>query len=139
MFKYAIATGRAERNPAADLTGALEQPKIKHFSSITNPDQIGDLLRALHGYQGSVVTQAALKLAPLVFVRPGELRHAKWAEMDLDAGEWRYEVSKTRHPISSRCPLKRWRSYESCIRSLGAASTFSPANAQPAGPCQRTR
>lgn len=96
VFKYAIATGRAERNPAADLTGALEQPQTKHFSSVTNPDEIGDLLRALHGYNGSVVTQAALKLAPLVFVRPGELRHAKWADIDLDAGEWRYEVSKTK-------------------------------------------
>ncbi|WBX92809.1 tyrosine-type recombinase/integrase [Pseudoxanthomonas mexicana] len=96
VFKYAIATGRGERNPAADLTGALERLQVRHFPSVTKPEQIGALLRALHSYQGSVVTQAALKLAPLVFVRPGELRHAKWEDIDLDAAEWRYMVTKTK-------------------------------------------
>lgn len=98
VFRYAVATGRAERNPAQDLAGALEQPKTKHFASMTEPSQIGALLRALWGYQGSLVTQAALKLAPMLFVRPGELRHAKWADIDLDAGEWRYVTSKTNTP-----------------------------------------
>lgn len=98
VFRYAIATGRAERNPAEDLAGALEQPKTTHFASLTDPEQIGELLRALHSYRGSMVTQAALKLAPLVFVRPGELRAAKWADIDLDAGEWRYVTSKTKTP-----------------------------------------
>lgn len=98
VFRYAIATGRAERNPAEDLAGALEQPKTKHFASLTDPEQIGELLRALHSYRGSMVTQAALRLAPLVFVRPGELRAAKWADIDLDAGEWRYVTSKTKTP-----------------------------------------
>jgi len=98
VFRYAIATGRAERNPAEDLAGALEQPKTTHFASLTDPEQIGELLRALHSYRGSIVTQAALKLAPLVFVRPGELRAAKWADIDLDAGEWRYVTSKTKTP-----------------------------------------
>jgi len=98
VFRYAIATGRAERNPAEDLAGALEQPKTKHFASLTDPEQIGELLRALHSYRGSMVTQAALRLAPLVFVRPGELRAAKWADVDLDAGEWRYVTSKTKTP-----------------------------------------
>jgi len=96
VFKYAVATGRGERNPAADLTGALERLQVRHFPSVTKPEQIGALLRALHSYQGSVVTQAALKLAPLVFVRPGELRHAKWEDIDLDAAEWRYMVTKTK-------------------------------------------
>lgn len=96
IFRYAIATGRGERNPAADLTGALEQLQVTHFPSVTEPDQIGALLRALHAYQGTVVTKAALKLAPLVFVRPGELRHARWDDIDLDAGEWRYMVTKTK-------------------------------------------
>lgn len=96
VFKYAIATGRGERNPAADLTGALERLQVRHFPSVTKPEQIGALLRASHSYQGSVVTQAALKLAPLVFVRPGELRHAKWEDIDLDAAEWRYMVTKTK-------------------------------------------
>lgn len=98
VFRYALATGRAERNPAQDLAGALEQPKTKHFASMTEPSQIGALLRALWGYQGSLVTQAALKLAPMLFVRPGELRHAKWADVDLDAAEWRYVTSKTNTP-----------------------------------------
>ena len=98
VFRYALATGRAERNPAEDLAGALEQPRTKHFASLTDPEQIGELLRALHSYQGSPVTQAALRLAPLLFVRPGELRAAKWADIDLDAGEWRYVTSKTKTP-----------------------------------------
>lgn len=98
VFRYAIATGRAKSNPAADLIGALEQPQTRHFASMTDPDRIGALLRALHSYQGSAVTIAALRLAPLVFVRPGELRQARWADIDLDAGEWRYVASKTGTP-----------------------------------------
>lgn len=98
VFRYAIATGRAEANPADSLAGALEQPQTKHFSSITDPEQIGDLLRALWAYQGAAVTQAALKLAPMLFVRPGELRQAKWADIDLRAAEWRYTTSKTKTP-----------------------------------------
>ena len=74
----------------------MERLQVRHFPSVTKPEQIGALLRALHSYQGSVVTQAALKLAPLVFVRPGELRHAKWEDIDLDAAEWRYMVTKTK-------------------------------------------
>ncbi|MEG3156836.1 tyrosine-type recombinase/integrase [Lysobacter zhanggongensis] len=95
VFRYAIATGRAERNPAADLAGALETPKGEHFASVTEPSQIGPLLRSLYGYDGSPMVAAALKLAPLVFVRPGELRHARWADIDLEAAEWRYVASKT--------------------------------------------
>jgi len=98
VFRYAVATGRAESNPADDLAGALEQPKTKHFASLTDPALIAPLLRAIHSYKGSMVTQAALKLAPLLFVRPGELRSAKWAEIDLAAGEWRYVTSKTKTP-----------------------------------------
>ena len=82
-------------NPATDLTGALQQPQTRHFASITDPDKIGSLLRALYSYTGSPVTQAALRLAPLVFVRPGELRKAQWADIDLVAREWRFTASKT--------------------------------------------
>ncbi|MEL1263081.1 tyrosine-type recombinase/integrase [Pseudoxanthomonas putridarboris] len=96
VFRYAIATGRAQRNPADDLAGALEQPQTKHFASLTEPERIGELLRALWAYQGSPVTRAALKLAPMLFVRPGELRQAKWADIDLGTGEWRYVTSKTK-------------------------------------------
>ena len=98
VFRYAIATGRAERNPAADLLGALPQPDKTHFASLTEPADVAPLLRALWGYQGSPVVNAALKLAPLFFVRPGELRRARWADIDLDAAEWRYTASKTGTP-----------------------------------------
>ena len=98
VFRYAIATGRAERNPAADLTGALEQPKTTHLAALTEPAKIGELLRAIDAYQGSPVTTAALKLAPLFFVRPGELRSARWADIDLEGAEWRYTASKTKTP-----------------------------------------
>ena len=98
VFRYAIATGRAERNPAADLTGALEQPKTTHLAALTEPAKIGKLLRAIETYQGSPVTIAALKLAPLFFVRPGELRSARWADIDLEGAEWRYTASKTKTP-----------------------------------------
>lgn len=98
VFRYAIATGRAKRNPAADLLGALYQPQGTHFASLTEPADVAPLLRALHGYQGTPVVNAALKLAPLFFVRPGELRRARWADIDLDAAEWRYTASKTGTP-----------------------------------------
>ncbi len=94
-FRYAIATGRAERDPAADLRGALPPVKTEHFAAITDPERVGDLLRAIHGYQGTFIVSCALRLAPLVFVRPGELRKAEWGDVDLDGAEWRYTVSKT--------------------------------------------
>ena len=98
VFRYAIATGRAQVNPAADLVGALEQPQVKHFASVTDPKKIGDLLLAMYSYRGSPVTVAALKLAPMCFVRPGELRKARWADIDLKAPEWRFIASKTGTP-----------------------------------------
>lgn len=83
MFRYAIATSRAERNPAANLKGALAPVTQKHHASITDPTEIGKLLRAIEDYRGIFVTRCALRLAPLFFVRPGELRHAEWSEFDL--------------------------------------------------------
>lgn len=98
VFRYAIATGRAERNPAADLVGALERPQSRHFASVTDPQLMGPLLRMVYAYEGTPVVNAALKLAPLVFVRPGELRAARWADIDLEAAEWRFTTSKTGTP-----------------------------------------
>ncbi|MBB6600334.1 integrase arm-type DNA-binding domain-containing protein [Luteimonas sp. MC1825] len=95
VFRYAIATGRAKSNPADSLVGALEQPQTKHFASVTEPEKIAELLRALYAYRGAVVTQAALRLAPMLFVRPGELRRATWADINLDTAEWRFIASKT--------------------------------------------
>jgi len=89
VFRYAIATGRAERDPSGDLRGALTPVKVKHHASITDPKLIGGLLRAIKGFSGSYITKCALQLAPLVFVRPGELRHAEWSEIDFDKAEWR--------------------------------------------------
>ena len=96
VFRYAIATGRAERDPAADLRGALAPVQTKHFAAVTDPDGVGQLLRAIEGHRGGLIVRSALRLAPLVFVRPGELRRARWADIDLDTGEWRFTVSKTR-------------------------------------------
>lgn len=95
IFRYAIATGRAERDLSRDLRGALPPVKGDHFAAITDPKKVGQLLRALDGYQGSLIVQCALRLAPLVFVRPGELRSARWADIDFDTAEWRYTVTKT--------------------------------------------
>lgn len=98
VFRYAIATGRATSNPADSLVGALEQPQTRHFASMTDPAQISDLLRAMYSYQGSPVTSAALKLGPILFVRPGELRKARWEDVDLEKAEWRFLASKTGTP-----------------------------------------
>jgi len=94
VMRYAIATGRAERNPVADLKGALPAVKQTHHAAIVEPGAIGALLRSIDGYQGSFVTKCALRLAPLLFVRPGELRQAEWAEFDLDAGLWNLPAEK---------------------------------------------
>lgn len=96
VFRYAVATGRAERDPSQDLKGALPPVQHTHFASLTDPTEVARLLRAIDDYNGGLVVRSALKLAPMVFVRPGELRHAQWQDIDLDAGEWRYMVSKTK-------------------------------------------
>lgn len=105
VFRYAVATGRAERDPTFDLRGALPPVRGKHFASITDPRAIGGLLRAIDGYKGSFVTQCALRLAPLVFVRPGELRRAEWAEFDLEGAEWRIPSAKMKMRALHVVPL----------------------------------
>lgn len=96
VFRYAIATGRAERDISADLRGALPPVRTKHMASVTDPALVGPLLRALDGYQGTLTVRCALRLAPLLFVRPGELRTAQWADIDFGKAEWRYLVTKTK-------------------------------------------
>jgi integrase len=100
IFRYAVATGRAPRDPTGDLRGALSTVKGTHLASITEPTAVGGLLRACDAYQGSFVTKCALRLAPLVFVRPGELRNAEWTEIDLERAEWNIpaERMKMREP-----------------------------------------
>jgi integrase len=107
VFRYAIATGRAERDPSTDLRGALTAPKAKHRSAIVDPTAIGALLRAIEGFDGQPTTKAALRLAPLVFVRPGELRRAEWAEIDFAASEWRISAAKMKMRRIHRVPLSR--------------------------------
>lgn len=96
VFCYAIATGRATSDPSRDLRGALTPMKGEHFAAITDPKRVPDLLRSLDAYEGTLTVKCALRLAPLVFVRPGELRNAQWADIDLEAAEWRFTVSKTK-------------------------------------------
>jgi integrase len=105
IFRYAIATGKAERDIAADLKGALAPVKKKHHASITDPIKVGELLRAIDGYSGQYSTACALKLAPLVFVRPGELRNAEWSEFDLDNAEWRIPAEKMKMKAPHIVPL----------------------------------
>lgn len=94
IFRYGIATGRAQVDLSTVLKGALTPVVETHHASITDPKQVGALLRAIEDYQGSFLTRYALSLAPLLFVRPGELRHAEWKEIDFDAAEWRIPAIK---------------------------------------------
>jgi integrase len=107
VFRYAVATGRAERDPSQDLRGALQPSKTVHRAALTDPMAIGGLLRAIDSYHGSIVTRCALQLAPLVFVRPGELRHAEWSEIDFKAREWRIPAVKMKGREMHIVPLSR--------------------------------
>lgn len=98
ICRYAVVTGRALSDPCRDLRGALTPKVVRHFAAVTDPKAMPDLLRAINGYQGGLVVRSALRLAPLLFVRPGELRSARWADIDLEAGEWRFTASKTGQP-----------------------------------------
>lgn len=105
IFRYAIATGRAKHDPTADLRGALAPVVSKSRAAITDPMKVGDLLRAIDGYTGGLVAKSALRLAPLVFVRPGELRQAEWSEFDLDNALWRIPASKMKMRNEHIVPL----------------------------------
>lgn len=105
VFRYAVATGRAERDPTGDLRGALPPPKEKHHASILEPKRVAELLRAIDSYQGFFATKCALRLAPLVFVRPGELRKAQWPEIDFDKAEWRIPAERMKMREQHIVPL----------------------------------
>ena len=107
VLRYAIATGRAQRDPTADLRGALAPIKVTNRAAVTDPREVAQLLRALDGYKGHPIVEAALKLAPLVFVRPGELRAAEWAEINLEAGEWRIAAHRTKMRRPHLVPLAK--------------------------------
>ncbi|HOE42034.1 MAG TPA: integrase arm-type DNA-binding domain-containing protein [Rhodoferax sp.] len=105
VFRYAVATGSAERDPTPDLKGALTKHAPKNYAAITDPNQAGELMRSIFNYAGHPNVIAALKLSPLVFVRPGELRGAEWAEIDLDAAQWVIPASKMKMKVDHIVPL----------------------------------
>lgn len=108
IFRFAIATGRLASDPTRDLKGALKPiPETKHLAAITNPDDVAQLLRAIDGYHGSEVVRCALKLAPLLFVRPGELRQAEWTEIDFEKGEWHVPAERMKQRNPHLVPLCR--------------------------------
>lgn len=107
VFCYAVATARIKSDPTRDLRGALTPPKVTHYGAITDPAGVGELLRAIDGYEGQGLTRFALQLAPHVFVRPGELRRAEWSEFDFDAGIWTIPAEKTKMRKVHHVPLSR--------------------------------
>lgn len=107
VFRYAVATARLRSDPTRDLRGALTAPKVTHYGAITDAAKVGDLLRAIDGYEGSGITKFALQLAPHVFVRPGEIRHAEWADIDLDQALWVIPAGKTKMRKAHHVPLSR--------------------------------
>lgn len=107
VFRYGIATGRAERDPSFDIRDALTAPKVTHRAAILDPAELGKLLRAIDAYGGLSSTVLALKLAPHVFVRPGELRHAEWGEFDLKKAVWKLPEHKTKMGRAHNIPLSR--------------------------------
>jgi integrase len=107
VFRYGISTGRCGRDVAADLRDALTEEREQHRPAITDPKKAGELLRAIDGYAGSWAGRCALRLAPLVFVRPGELRHAEWSEIDFDKAEWNIPAGKMKMRVAHLVPLSR--------------------------------
>ena len=105
VFRYAIASGRADRDPSADLRSALAPVEVTHHAAVTDPKKAAGLLRVLDGYDGTIIVKSALRLAPLVFVRPGELRKAEWTEIDLEAAQWTLPAWRMKMRASLTVPL----------------------------------
>lgn len=102
VFRYAVATGKATTNPARDLKDALKRPDTKHFPAIIDPKRLGELLRACDNYAATPVVRAALKLAPMLLLRPGELRFAEWSEIDLDAAMWTVPARRMKRELRAK-------------------------------------
>lgn len=105
IFRYAIAIGKCERDPSADLRGAIPPARVKHRAAILEPNKLAELLKVIEGYEGYFITKCALQLAPLLFVRPGELRKAEWSEINLDAAEWSIPAEKMKMRQAHLVPL----------------------------------
>jgi integrase len=107
VFRFGVATGRADRDPTRDLLGALAPVTHRHFASISEPVAVGELLRSIQSYRGAFVTRCALRLAPLLFVRPGELRQAEWCEFDFAKSQWRIPAHRMKMRAKHIVPLAR--------------------------------
>jgi integrase len=107
VFRYAIATSRAERDPSGDLRGALARPPVQHRAALLTEDALAEFLRAARAYEGKGITAFALKLAPLVFLRPGELRHGEWKEINFTKAEWRIPAARMKAREEHIVPLAR--------------------------------
>ena len=107
VFRYAVATARLKSDPTRDLRGALLTPTVTHYGAVTDASRVGELLRSIDGYEGQGMTKWALQLAPHVFVRPGELRHARWDEFDLEAALWTIPAEKMKMRKPHHVPLSR--------------------------------
>ncbi|MBB2931272.1 tyrosine-type recombinase/integrase [Paraburkholderia silvatlantica] len=107
IFRYAVVTGRADRNPTTDLREALKPAPKQHYASIKDPKEVGALVRAIRDYQGAFETKCALLIGMLTFVRPGELRKAEWTEFDLDQGEWRIPAARMKMKEQHLVPLSK--------------------------------
>ena len=127
IFRYAVVTGRAERDVAADLRGALQTVETQHYAALTDPEGLGALLRAIQGHKGQPATRAALELAPILFVRPGELRTAIWEKFDLAAGTWDYEPSKGGTPMVTPLPRQAIEILQELYRTTGPDGYVFPS------------
>lgn len=107
VFRYAVAEGSAERDVTQDLKGALQKAEKRHYAAITDPALLAPLLRAMDSYSGHIYSRTALRLTPLLFVRPGELRTAEWSEIDFEAAEWRIPGSKMKMANDHIVPLSK--------------------------------
>ena len=120
VFRFAVATGRAERDPAQDLRGALAAAVKTHLAAITDPKELADLLRAIDEFRGTSTVTAALKLSPMLFVRPGELRHMEWAEINWDEERWEIPAEKMKLRLPHVVPL--------CAQALSIIRELQPLN-----------
>ena len=125
-LRYAVATGKASSNPARDLKGALRQPMPKHFPAITEPKRFGELLRAIDNYAATPVVRAALKLAPMLLLRPGELRFAEWTEIDLDGAMWTVPAMRDE---ARAAPEAAWRAASGAAAEAGCGRAARIASA----------
>jgi len=141
IFRYAIVSDYVKADPTPALRGALMAAVEKHRASITDPKAVGPLLRALRGDEGAPVTAAALRFAPLTFVRPGELRHAEWSEVDVEAAEWRIPGIKMKMKEQHIVPLSRQAlAVLDTLRPLtGGGRSCSRPSAPGSVPCPKTR